>query len=173
MDVKMWVKDLISNARRAGSTTQVARAAVRGRADVAVVVTSSGAARDFQSRYLAEAARESKLTVEHLPSSSCVRLLGEDGFSHTVRVLVVGQDTRGLPVVPILFDPSVVYLVATFGRPEIRWRDRLTEVAAFGATAGAAGLAGYLLRPTLSRWAIGAAVATGIVLPMVRALRGR
>ena len=170
-DVKMWVKDLMRYSRQAGSTTTVARAAVRGRNDVAVVVASSNAARDFRSRYLAHAARESNLTMEHFPSSPAVRFIGEDGSSHTVYVLVAGQETRGLPVMPILFDPAVVYLVASFGQASPSLGATLREVALFGATAGMAGLAGFLLRPLWGRWAVGVAVAAGTLVPAVRALR--
>lgn len=171
MDVKMWVKDLMRYSRQAGSTTTVARAAVRGRTDVAVVVASSNAARDFRSRFLAQAARESNLTLEQFPSSPVVRLIDEDGSSHTVYVLVAGQDHRGLPVVPILFDPAVVYLVAVFGQASPSLGATLREVALFGATAGMAGLAGFLLRPLWGRWAVGVAVAAGTLAPAVRALR--
>lgn len=171
MDIKKWARDFVTQARRAGSTTAIARAAVQATGDVVTVMASRNAALTFQSNYLPAAALSAGVELKQYPGSPAITVKRPDGTSHLVFVVVAGSETRGLPNMPILFDPAVVHLVAAFGRDGAGWRDRLAEVAAFGATAGAAGAVGYLLRPTLSRWAIGAAIAAGVVMPTVRALR--
>jgi len=169
-DIKTWARDIVRDARRTGSTTQIARAAVQGRTDVAVVLPSSNAALDFRTHYLVPAAVRANLAVEQLPKSPAIRIFGDDGTNHYVYVLVAGQDVQGLPAVPLLFDPAVVYLVSTFGQGASPVAS-LREIILYGTTAGTAGLLGLLLRPHLGRWAVGAAVAVGTLVPALRALR--
>lgn len=157
-----WARDLVERARHAGSTHLISRAAATSRSDVAVVVTGNNASRDFRTHYLQSATVAAGLTVEHFPQTNSVRICHQDGTHHHVHIVVLGSDSlRGLPPMPILFDPSVIHLLGMLDRLEakaspsdvyrpllycLRWNAVLVLGAAL-----ATGI-NHLLRPYLGHW---------------------